>query len=133
MPVTAHFESDVLVVTASGTHTLAESRSAILSALDAPGAPAARGLVFDIRKSKSAAGRSKLPIRAAVAFLDSIRERYLARYALVVSTNTALQTVRLTVLGLEQLDIDAHIAPTVEDAVEWALRRPGPVKKRASA
>lgn len=119
MPVTAKFEGDVLVVSPAGTHSVADTRNAILSALDAPGAPRAAGIVMDVRKSRSAAGRSKLPIRSAVSFLESIRHRFNSRYALVVTPTTALRTVRLIVLGLEELNIDVHLAPSIEEAVAW--------------
>lgn len=119
MPVTAKFEGDVLVVSPTGTHSVADTRNAIIAALDAPGAPRAAGIVMDVRKSKSAPGRSKLPIRSAVNFIDSIRDRFGSRYAMVVTPTTALRTVRLIVLGLEELNIEVHLAPSIEEAVAW--------------
>lgn len=125
MPVTAHFDRDVLVVSPVGTHTVADTRNAILDALDGRGTAVA-GIVMDPRKSRSAAARSKLPIRSAVNFLLSIRDRYNSRYALVVTPTTALRTVRLVVLGLEEAGVNVHVASSVDEAVAWCRAGGGP-------
>jgi hypothetical protein len=125
MPVTYELHCSTIVVTLNGSYETGEVRNAILAAIADRRAAGATGLLFDVRKSTSIAGRTATEVRAMADFIAANAERFGRRIALVAESDAAFGLMRLGSVTVEQKGVDARVFRDIADAEGWLADQPG--------
>lgn len=119
MPVTYELHCPTIVVSLNGVYETADVREAVLAAIADPRAVGATGLLFDVRKSASIAGRTATEVRAMADFLATKAGQFGNRLALVADTDAAFGLMRLGSVAVEQKGVDARVFRDIADAEGW--------------
>ena len=125
MPVTYEILDTTIALRMTGVYDTADIRSALVAAIADPERPEITGMLFDVRRSQSIAGRSADEVRAMALFLAANAHHYGRRIALVASTDAAFGLMRLGAVGVEQYGVDSRVFRDVGEADAW-LRHPAP-------
>ena len=124
MPVTYELHCPTIIVALDGVYETADVRDAVLAAVADPRAAGATGLLFDVRKSASIAGRTATEVRAMADFLAAKAGQFGNRIALVAATDAAFGLMRLGSVAVEQMGVDARVFRDIADAECWLAAQP---------
>lgn len=122
MPVTYEFDGSTVALRLGGLYETSDIRAALIAALDDPKRPEITGMLFDIRGSRSIAGRTADDVRVMAQCLGSYAARFGRRLALVADSDAAFGLMRLGAIDVEQRGVDSRVFRDAVEAEAW-LRR----------
>jgi hypothetical protein len=123
MPVTYEIAGTTITIRMTGVYSPADIRAALVAAIAEPENPEITGLLFDVRRSQSIAGRTADEVRAMAMFLAANAQHYGRRLAIIAETDAAFGLMRLGAVGVEQYGVDAQVFRDASEAEAW-LKQP---------
>lgn len=130
--VSYSYDREVAIVRAQDHYSPAELVETVSAALDDPERPLVRGLLLDLRDSRSFAGRSERDVIDVHRFMATRREHYGGRVGLVPPHRAPTRLLNLVSELAEDSGIDAYVFHDAREAREW-LRRAARETIRAEA
>jgi hypothetical protein len=125
MPVTYEFDDCTVILRMIGIYEPSEIHRALTAAVADPACPEIVGMLFDVRESRSLAGRTADEVRAMARFLGSQADRFGRRIAIVADSDATFGLMRLGSVGVEQLGVNASVFRCAVDASAWLRHAAG--------
>ena len=119
MPVSYEFDHRILALRLTGRYETGDVRTALRAALDDPRSLDAVGLLFDVRDSRSLAGRSADEVRAMAQFIATHADRFHRRLALLADSDATFGLMRLGAVTVEQQGVETSVFRKLTDAEQW--------------
>lgn len=119
MPVSYDFDGRIIAIRLAGCYETADVRTALRAAIEDPRCPDAIGLLFDLRGSRSIAGRTADEVRMMAHFIATMASRFGRRLALVADSDAAFGLMRLGAVDIEQHGVEASVFRKADDAEQW--------------
>lgn len=130
--VSYSYDREVAIVRAQDHYSPAELVETVSAALDDPERPLVRGLLLDLRDSRSFHGRTEHDVVNVHAFMERRREHYGGRVGLVPPHRAPARLLTLVSELAEGSGIAAFVFRDAREAREW-LRRGARNPDRAEA
>ncbi len=125
MPVTYEIADTTITLRMTGVYDTGDIRAALMAAIAEPQRPEITGLLFDVRGSRSIAGRTADEVRAMALFLAAHADHYGRRLALVADADAAFGLMRLGAVDVEQHGVDSQVFRNAGEAEAWLkLKQP---------
>ena len=121
MPVTSRHDDNIIVIEMSGEYSHEEARTVIYNTFMERSHPKNAVLLIDLTESKSINQRSSENIIALADYINSFREYYNNRLALVAPDNLKYGLMRMTAATGERLGIEINIFREYSKARKWLL------------
>ena len=121
MPVTLRHDDNIIVIEMSGAYKQEEARAVISKTFTDASLPKNAVLMIDLTKSESIVQRSSDDIKALADYINSFREYFNYRLALVTPDNLKYGLMRMTAVTGEQLGIEIKIFQEYSQARQWLL------------
>ena len=119
MPVSYHFDSNIIVVNFSGTYTIDAMKAEITRSLDDPGCPDDAIMLLDLRDDESVQERSPKDIREMSYFFGEIRDRIHRRMAMVTSDTLSFGLMNMAKAYDQSMGIDCRVFNDMDKALDW--------------
>lgn len=127
-PVTYCFDREIAVVRAQDHYSPADLVETVNAALDDPERPAVRGLLLDLRESRSFHGRTPADVEGISRFIEDRRACFGARLGFIPPDRSPARLVQLVSALAEAGGIVAYVFRHPHEARDW-LRRSGCAKR----
>jgi hypothetical protein len=130
--VSYSYDREVAIVRAQDHYSLSDLVAIVCAALDDPERPAVRGLLIDLRDSRSFHQRTARDIAHVRDFMESRREHFGARVGLLPPHRAPSGLLKLVSAASEDAGIVTFLFRDVREAREW-LRRGTPASPAPAA
>jgi hypothetical protein len=121
MPVLSRYDDKIIVIELSGEYSTDDARSVILNTFIDPTRPKDAVLLIDLTDSRSIYQRPSEKVVALAEYIDSFREYFSNRLALVAPDDLKFGLMRMTSVRAESLGIKIEIFRDYAKAREWLL------------
>ena len=119
MPVSYEFDHRIVAIRLTGRYNTADVRTALSAALEDPRSLDTIGLLFDVRGSRSLAGRTADEVRAMAQYIATHADRFHRRLALLADSDATFGLMRLGAVAVEQQGVEASVFRKLGDAEQW--------------
>jgi hypothetical protein len=123
--VTYRFNQTIAIIRASDRYTATELAEAVATALDDAVHRPLRGIVFDLRDSRSFAARSEADVDQLTSFMQERREGFAGRIGVVPPEHVSARVIQLVSGQFADRGIAAYVFRELSTACAWLRRRPG--------
>lgn len=121
MPVTYHYDTNIVVLALVGEYSVDELHSALLKSLEDPQCPSKPCLLIDLTASESIQKRSSDQVNSMARFVGSLGQRFSNRIAMVASRDLHFGLVRMGSAGAEERGVHTEVFRNIQDARKWLL------------
>ena len=121
MPVTSHYDNNIIVIEMSGEYSQNEARELISGTFADTLLPKDAVLMIDLTKSVSIIQRSSGDIIALAEYINTFKELFHNRLALVTPDNLKYGLMRMTAVRGERSGIEIKIFREYSQARDWLL------------
>lgn len=130
--VSYSYDREVAIVRAQDHYSLSDLVAIVRAALDDPERPAVRGLLIDLRDSRSFHHRTEGDVAHVCEFMESRREHFGARVGLLPPNRAPSRLLNLLSEASEDAGIVTFLFREIREAREW-LRRGTPASPAPAA
>lgn len=130
--VSYSYDREVAIVRAQDHYTPDDLVEAVIAALEDPERPLVRGLLIDLRDSRSFNSRTERDVVDVHRFFETRREHFGGRVGLVPPHRAPARLLNLVSELAEDSGFDAYVFHDAREAREW-LRRGAKPADRAEA
>jgi hypothetical protein len=121
VPLVCRIEQDVLVIESNGAHTRQEMEAAVLGGIARPDASELKGVLVDLRNSRSILERSSKELHEAAAYYASHKDQIGGRVAIVAASDASYGLGRMASVTAEDLGLRVFVCRDLTQAWEFLL------------
>jgi hypothetical protein len=121
MPVSHHFDSNIVVIEMIGEYSVKDLRTVIINSFDDPLCPKNPILMIDLSRSKSIYERPSSTINAMATFIATYGNKFNNRLALVAPDDLAFGLMRMSSVSADSFGVDVKIFRTYNEARNWLV------------
>ena len=123
MPVSHHFDSNIVVIEMIGEYSVKDLRTVIINSFADPLCPKNPILMIDLGRSKSIYERSSQTINAMAAFIATYGKKFNNRLALVAPDDLTFGLMRMSSVSADSFGVDVIIFRTYNEARKWLINK----------
>ncbi len=121
MPVTYHFDLNIVVIVMVGEYSMDDIRTTILKSLTDLNCPSNPVIIVDFSESRSIHTRTSNNVNAMASSLSILAKRFNNHVALVAPDNLSYGLMRMGSVASEEAGFKPEVFRNYADARKWIL------------